>query len=69
MQAKQAWMKIDLCFTFEILTEKPMKNLRIALGFVAILFIASACHRVKCPTDTFSKADIEQQNQVEESAQ
>jgi hypothetical protein len=39
-----------------------MKALRVFLALAAVLFITSACNRVKCPTDTFSKADIENQN-------
>lgn len=40
-----------------------MKTVKITFGLLALLFLASACHRVKCPTDTFSKAEIEAQNQ------
>lgn len=43
-----------------------MKTLKVTLAFVVVLFIASACHRVKCPSDTFTKAEIEQQNTPQE---
>ncbi|MFY0671888.1 MAG: hypothetical protein JXQ87_00705 [Bacteroidia bacterium] len=39
-----------------------MKALRVFFALAAVLFITSACNRVKCPTDTFSKAEIENQN-------
>jgi len=44
-----------------------MKVVKIGLGLVALLMFASSCNRVKCPSDTFSKADIEAQNQQQEA--
>ncbi|MGB0431392.1 MAG: hypothetical protein ACPGLV_13030 [Bacteroidia bacterium] len=42
--------------------------MKVILGLAIVLFITSACHkRVKCPSDTFGKADIEQQNQKAEA--
>lgn len=39
-----------------------MKLLKVFFALAAVLFVTSACNRVKCPTDTFSKAEIENQN-------
>lgn len=44
-----------------------MKLIKIALGLMVVALFAASCNRVKCPSDTFSKADIEAQNQVEEA--
>ena len=54
--------------TFENQQSFKMKALRVFFALAAVLFITSACNRVKCPTDTFSKAEIENQNQKLEEA-